>query len=359
MAIINVGVLDQSDIDKATAQGCSIYINDALITTSSSLCVGDRVEVRVVDVAKEFELVKPVYWIGSDDYAETFELVFDVVGNTANTVLTGRKFFTYAQLFVKTKVKTISVTSTNEIYKVTPSILGEVNEKRFKHDPTSDTVYDYGQFIISVLKLPFNLPPEIVGIEDTIKLATLDTTVSANVILTELIEINMGDISVPAAINSSDYLGKTATLYLPRANSIELDISYVLGQTISIKYLVDCYTGNVTINISSTKTNSTIISTVVDMGVVVPYSSTITGPTSSGQDIRVVGDNEITQAYVEIAQYAPELVDGKFTSPIYSDGLLYGNVGYVVVDNIELRGNILKEDKDDIIQILNRGVILN
>ena len=68
-----------------------------------------------------------------------------------------------------------------------------------------------------------------------------------------------------------DYMNAQAELYLPYANSIRVDIDYLMNETISIEYIINLYSGEMTINLYSTFSDSIFHSENHKIGVKIPY----------------------------------------------------------------------------------------
>ena len=250
------------------------------------------------------------------------------------------------------------VAGTNNVYLIDSTKLKQVNEVRFQGTQESG-VYDYGNYILSVLQLPFDIPESLILLPDNIRLGDFDTEVEADVISTDRIRVDMGTISVPNENgNLLDFANTATILHLPLANSISIDPQYVIGEEIGIEYIIDVYTGNATINITSTKTNETIETIQADIGVSVPYVRDAGSAILSNSNIKVGGQNNISTPFIEVIRNAAYLPDGTFTIPIVDEGTLT-ELGYYEVDKIKLVVNATSEEKQEIINILSQGVFIN
>ena len=153
------------------------------------------------------------------------------------------------------------------------------------------------------------------------------------------------------------FAGVNAIIHLPLAPSIVLDLEYVIGQNIQIYYLLDCYTGKATINITSTKVDGIISSTQVDIGVKIPYmANAYTAPENTG--VIAGGDNGVKFPYIELVSHDAILPNGFFTVPVVDESLISGQSGFIKIDNVELETSALGNEKAQIISLLNSGVII-
>ena len=168
-------------------------------------------------------------------------------------------------------------------------------------DAGSDTPYDYGQYILSVLQFPFDIPDNIIGGSSAIQLADKTLTANGDQLLDDVIKVDLGTITVPNTHNNLlDFAGTQAIIHLPHAPSIVLELEYVIGQTLGIYYLLDCYTGTATINITSTKLEGVISSTQVDIGVRIPYmANSYSEPENTG--VEAGGNNGVKIPYIELS----------------------------------------------------------
>ena len=278
---------------------------------------------------------------------------FTVIDNSGNISGYGINSFK-----VSTRIETPSVVGNNNVYKITNDTLTLVNKERFSIINGSDAPYDYGQYILSVLQFPFDIPDNIIGGSSAIQLADKTLTANGEKLLDDVIKIDLGTITVPNTHNNLlDFAGTQAVIHLPRAPSIVLELEYVIGQTLGIYYLLDCYTGTATINITSTKLEGVISSTQVNIGVRVPYmADSYTAPENTG--VVAGGDNGVKIPYIELINHDAILPHGFFTVPVVDETIISDQTGYIKIDNVELLTDALGNEKELIISLLNSGVII-
>ena len=259
---------------------------------------------------------------------------------------------------VDTKLPTPETKAGNNVYIVDNDKLSEITKNRFVLTGT-DVLLDYGQYILSVLELPFTIDPALIAGTENVMLGDKNTGVTANKVSVDILPVNMGDITIPETYNNLlDYDNTTAILHLPFAPSINIDPEYVIGQTLSVEYLIDCYTGKATINIKSTKIGGAVIDQkIVSLGINIPYAQ-FTGGDVTNSNIEVGGDNRIKIPFIEIVRSDAPLKDGLFSAVIVDEKILNTQTGFITVDNIDLVSKAIKSEKDELISILNGGVII-
>lgn len=341
-------------------------VNGADITTGSVLRLGDVVVAKVSGIRKFYtdpalhgtsinfavffdaEMQWLQFTLSDNDQTATFTMVDDTSGSAG----------TYQAWNIRTKQETPAVVGTNNVYKIDTNILSSVNKERFVTIAGSDTPFDYGQYILSVLQFPFDIPADQILTTENIQLANRQLSVVANKVATDKIKIDLGEIVVPDTYgNMLSFANTNAVIHLPLAPSIVLDLEYVIGQTLGVYYLLDCYTGTATINITSTKLAAVISSTQVNIGVRIPYmADSYTAPENTG--VVAGGNNGVKIPYIELISHDAILPHGFFTVPVVDETLISGQTGYIKVDNVELVTSALGNEKAQIISLLNSGVII-
>ena len=355
-----------ADITAISDNEIDMKVNGADITAGSVLRLGDVIVAKVSGIRKFYtdttlhgtSINFAVFFDGEsqwlqfalsdNDQTATFTMVDDTSGSAG----------TYQAWNIRTKQETPAVVGTNNVYKIDTSILSSVNKERFVTITGSDTPFDYGQYILSVLQFPFDIPADQILTPENIQLANRQLSVVANKVATDKIKIDLGEIIVPDTYgNMLSFANTNAVIHLPLAPSIVLDLEYVIGQTLGVYYLLDCYTGTATINITSTKLAAVISSTQVNIGVRVPYmADSYTAPENTG--VVAGGNNGVKIPYIELISHDAILPHGFFTVPVVDETLISGQTGYIKVDNVELVTGALGNEKAQIISLLNSGVII-
>lgn len=358
-------IVDSADIAALQNANATLKINGVLAVDGSEIFEGDTLLAETLtgyafypdNVA--FNVNSSIYFSGQDQIGAMFYLGFTLSedNTSATTIFTNHSS---GRDYVSLTVNTIQVTvvsGTNNVYLITSNKLSDLNTERFVGTPPD--VYDYGQFMLSVLELPFSIDESNILEPENIMLATFETTIEAPKISTDKIVVDLGEITTPENEgNLLDFKNTTALLHLPRIEPLVIDIDYVVGQTISIQYIIDCYTGVATVNISSTKIDDVVITRQVDIGVNIPYAVEQGSATLYNSNVDVGGDNGVTIPFIEILKNEAILPYGFFTIPIIDEDVLSLQNGFIRVEEIELEIDGSYSEKQRVINALQGGVII-
>jgi len=261
---------------------------------------------------------------------------------------------------IATEEEAVDVQGTNNVYLVDNDVLKQINNNRFVPNTNGDGSIDYGQYILSLISLPTELNSELILEKNNVILGDRTLTVTANVIASDAITINMGVITVPEITGDlRDFSNVNCILHLPYSQPLNIDAEYVIGQTLTIEYIVDAYTGESTINIGSSKVGEVFISQQSTLGINIPYSLTKTDTANTeNSNIALGGDNRITKPYIEIIRNEALLVDGVFTIPVIDEDSIINHTGFIKVEEIELEINSTYSEKESVVNALRNGVII-
>lgn len=249
------------------------------------------------------------------------------------------------------EVETISDLA--RIYNPTDDELTELSKVRFQND------VDYGTYISALYKMPFPVPVDLLTPEKrNIILGTYDTNLIVNALTTYLYTIDLGSITVPEKyMNAYDFLTTECALCLPYFGKVFLEPEYVIGQTISISYTMDLYSGNTTANISSSFTGGVIETMSSPIVINIPFmarsNSRMYGAISG------MNTNVIDTAYIEIKRDIPYNVDSIFGREVIEYGKIGDYTDFIKVENVILNSKATNEEKNEIMQMLREGVIIN
>lgn len=360
-------VITQADITKLNDSGVVLKVNDVVAIVGTGIRVGDNLIATAGNGLEFYEIVvsqfvkySSIYFSGRSGSGQVINLGFTLSSDNKTASLVFNKpvtSWTASSVISLTKQVT-SVIGSNNVYSINDEQLKEVNNKRFVLQGNPPTLLDYGQYILSVIQLPCKLPNEYILDSEKIRLANVSIDVSANVVSTDNIRIDLGEIFTPKTNNNFlDYSNTVALLHLPRTDAITIDLEYVINKTLQIEYILDCYTGLATVNIKSKESDLVILTRKVDIGINIPMANSQTSQSVDNSNISIGGDNGIRTPFIEIVRNESVLKDGFFTIPVIDESNLSSASGYVRVEDVNLIGDTMLNEKESIISKLKSGVI--
>lgn len=245
----------------------------------------------------------------------------------------------------------------NHLYLINNEKLKDLAGERFELVGTD--INDLGKYIINVMELPFTISDNEIGVETNIILGyKLMETRTMELLNDELI-IDFGEITVPLKYNNSyDFMNTEIKLHVPFSDTIDIDVSYAVNQTIRIIYIIDLYSGNTTINIYSSLIDNIFTSVNTSIGRNIPFITAITGDAIGGLTDNRSLINNILKPFVEVIRAPPYEVDNIFNSNVSVQGSLSGVLGFVRVDDMILNSNATINEKQRISTILKSGVYI-
>lgn len=271
--------------------------------------------------------------------------------------------FSYVKTtFVTLVEKPIDVVTkgVNNAYLIDSATMREVINANFVLND-GQTSKDYGQYILGLIELPFLIEPDAISLtDDAIKLAAYDTGLTGDLLKSDVLKVNLGTLTIPATDNNLlDFANKTAIIHLPYCEPFNIETKYLIGESVSIEYLINLYDGLAIINIYSTKIDDAIVSKTVDLNVSIPFGSVSSQPSKNDpHNVTLGGDNGVKTAYIELLSSDAILPYGFFTSPIIDETVLNLAKGYIEVDNINLSTKATNQEREQIRSYLRSGVII-
>lgn len=263
------------------------------------------------------------------------------------------------------KIEENDIAGLNKVYLLNLDLLRKVTRARFVTGfvgGNGERIDDFGQYIINVMQLPF-VVPDLETEEENIYLATHDTEIKAPSLNIDHLTLDLGKITTPNRFNDfRDYLETTIQLNLPYAEAVELDAKMVIGQTIGIEYIINCYTGVATINITSDRVGGGIIFTKsTNLGFNVPLANVYNDPKSFGSNnVDFGGLNHVTKPYIEVIRNNVVNFDGTFNIPVVDSGLLSSFSGYIKVNDVTISGVAISDYEKSLLEnVLKQGVFIN
>ena len=249
---------------------------------------------------------------------------------------------------------------TNEftnIYLISNAELSELSKARYSN--IDGKLQDLGSFIANLYKLPFILPSEIVVETKTdIMLGNNKVNVKSSLVNTDKLVIDFGDIEIPEKYhNVYDFINTTCILHLPYFDNIYIDVEYVIGQIINIKYVIDLYSGECSVNIYSSFLGDIMETRQSNITQSIPfiqsYYNSVVGGLSS------VNKNIIEKPFIEIVRNIPY----NRSLNIFGNNVIeYGKIGdyqgYLQCDKIVLETKATNQEQEEIKNILRNGVFI-
>lgn len=254
----------------------------------------------------------------------------------------------------------LDVKGVNDVYEISSSTMKAIINGNFNHFDGQEST-DYGKYLLGLIKLPFKIDDNFIAETDkSISLGGLTVDYKGDLLKSDILKINLGDIKTPETKNNFlDFANKTTLLHLPYSEPILLETQYVIGETISIEYQINLYSGLTVINISSTKIDGVIATRNVDLNVSVPFGSVTSQPSKNDpRNVDLGGDNGVKTAYIELLSNDAILENGFFTIPIIDETVINNCDGFVKVDEINLVSKATSNEKNMIVSLLSRGVIV-
>lgn len=368
-------VFTTADLTKISGRGCAATIDDTPIVADMALMRGQTLKI-VADVNHAFFRTTPdaggmkglgsVYFDAANDITEfTFSDDMKTATYVADRILEA------GSLVIHTKVTTTnpggggeihSKAAFNNIYEMTVEKFSDVNRNRFVMESSTGNpagMYDFGQYIVSLVKFPFPLKAEWLSVEDKVVLGNKQINVTANRINTDEFIHDLGIITVPIIYGDvRDFIGATAKIHLPFSDPVELPIEYVIGHEVNVKYAFSVYDGTALITISTDAAKGPIISKKVNAGFEVPYINW--GETRSVDNPRVEFglDNGILKPFIEIMR--PDFTDARsdLNPTVTVNERMGDQTGYVEVQHINIRLNATQTERDMLDSALQAGVVI-
>lgn len=253
---------------------------------------------------------------------------------------------------------TPKVAGFNHIYSPTVDELTSFAKERF-YVFEGVNVVDLGQFVINILELPFPLPTDVIGDKEGIILGNKRIETQSLKINTDLLEIELGEIEVPYKYNNGyDFVNTVTLIHLPLCETFEISNEYVIGETLTLKYRIDLYSGELNVYVNSSKINDVVHIENSKVGRNIPFIQSVNEGQIIGTQSDSLGNNNIFKPFVEVVRNIPYDMDNPFVESTTKISKLKNESGYVVVTNINLETVATLTEIDSIKNILSQGVII-
>lgn len=359
-------VITQDYIDMMTGKKISVFINDLPIVDGDGYNYPFTVKLVVDDTHKITTNTSEYYDVVDDEYAkftvtENPKILtrvfteYDLYKFTQQTALDESVVvpdkIAYNDVFVLTPEQARTIATTQFTYWKQPSNIGQGGES---------TPLPQGDNIISFIDLPFIIDPSLIQGFKNIKVGIVDSFISAAYLNIDSYKLDLGSISVPDdKENFLSYENVTTILHLPYTNPINIDVDYVIGQTIHISYDVNFYDGIASVNITSSKIGGVIDTKSIKLNINIPFGKPDDNPSdNSPRNIDFGIDNGVLRPYIEVLRNDAVLENGFFTIPVVDEQLLYTQSGFIKIDEINLMCSASRVEKEMILNVINEGVII-
>ena len=336
------------------------YVNDVLMDAESIIFTNQSIRIEC-DEGYEFLTGEKVR------ISSTIMVEMDL--NETRTIATwffdGDEIYSFE--FITTKTAKVETDTTNNTYEITPRELRNLESLSLKEfNAEGVEIADYSNLLVGVMRYPFAIPEDYIGSEGGIYLGhTQYTAVTAKDILVDILEVDLGTIEIEATYNDlRDYANTEAILRLPHLDNVVLDLEYVIGQTVGVKYIVNLINGETTVIITSSKLpegNDTLLTLKATIGTAIPiaHKDGFSYQPIDAQGLRLGGINHIDSPTIDIVRNEQVNSDSMFTIPVKDSGLLTGFSGWTKIDDIVMTVNATQQEKQEIIALLKTGVYFN
>lgn len=357
--------ISQGDLDMFSEAHANLFVNGSPAVVGTLLYAGDTLRATTDEGWVFYQ---------NPDAADGFVSIYIRYSNTGDFNWFEREGDTYVAAdwvvtdygpWVFYSVATVAeqpegVKGFNNVYEINDDQLKLITQSRFVSPPDGGEQIDYGKYMLGLIELPFTINPDMVVTQQAVQLGPFNTGIEADYLNSDTIILNVGNIEVVGTKrNFLDYKNTNAILHLPYADPIQLELEYVIDQTISIQYQISLYDGTAIVNIESTKTGEVFYSKNIDLNIKIPFANINTYPAKNNPDsVELGGDNGVYTAFIELLRNDAVLESGFFTVPIVDEKPLTGYTGFARVEEINLSSKATSYEKDLIVNKLNAGVII-
>ena len=365
LAPVSPHTISQVDLDNFAAAHAKLTVNGSPAVLGTVLNAGDVLRATANDGWTFYQ---------SPDAGDGALQIYVTYSNTGersyfwrdtDSFTTGKYTVAENNPFGNISVSTVAaqpegVKGFNNVYEVSDEKLKLITQSRWVSPPDGSEQTDYGKYILGLINLPFKIRPDMVVTEQKVRLGPLNTSIDANFLSSDTIRLPLGKIKVVGTKgNFLDYKDTVAMLHLPYCNSVALDLEMVIGQTVSIEYLISLYDGTAVVNVTSSKTGDIVLTQNIDMNITIPFANINTYPSRNAADsVKLGGDNGIRTAFIELLRNDAVLESGFFTIPIIDEKPMSGYTGFARVEEINLALKATSYEKELIVNKLNAGVII-
>jgi len=334
-----------------------VYITGSLVNATCNYSDGDFLELgkHIIISANAGYSFKGVYYLrmgyyDADFYNEGTYLEVEIDRYTIN-----EDFYLFDDYIATRDVEQLN--NFVNLYKTNQTEIRELSRAVFLN-LSGGQIADFGQFINSLYILPFDIPSDILGDTDSIILGGFDSDVESTLISTYSFDIDGGTIEVPLKYNNIyDFINTECILHLPFLNKVYLNSEYVIGQTITVDFTIELYSGTLTANIKSSFNNEIVASVQGLIGMHIPFIQKSTG--SIINSISNIYKNKINRCFIEVNRNIPYTKNNNvFGGSVVEYGRIGDYAGYLESDKIVLETNATNQEQEEIKNLLRNGVFI-
>lgn len=335
-------------VTDAVFENCACNFNDG-----DTINVGDTLQITA---ESGFEFV--------GDY--TFTINGETTSFRKNSDKTVLSYIFTKQPQVETEVKvTGTITATREeidvvaftsIYNPSDTELDELT-KHLIVVTSENIVTDYSSYISKLYIIPFDVSSLRLPSKKNIILRNYDTTTQSYILNHWKMTVNGGQITIPNKYeNVYDFINTTCQVYIPYFDIVSVEPKYIIGQTVSIQYILNFYDGYLCVNLSSTLNDKIFFTDKIKASIDIPFSS----PEGNfvENEINVPKLESVFQPYVTVTRNIPKPVDGTFGKRNHFYSKLKDLNGWTVVEDIDLDIDIPSNEENELKSILKGGVFI-
>ena len=366
--------------DLNNVENCSVYLNDVLMTKEHNYQAPAMVEYDDVIVLRveadegfmfdeEFQgsLTYEDEWLNqrienfsitSDGWNSTFTIL-EVDTNMVQAGLssyTNMVYFNFKAVEGSSIVPPIdTVNKFAGLYNPSPDELQEISELKYREFGEYGELIDLGSYITNLYVIPFSLDEIVAETKKNIKMGGYELDLEVNVLTSSKVGVDIALIEVPATYNNAyDYLNTVCRIYLPYLPHIELEPNKVIDKTITVNYIVELYTGELTANIYSN--NVLIESHSRNIVQEIPFKQKTQELAYSSVGSAIL--NNVAVPFIEVERNIPyNKVEGIGSS--FSQVEVIGNLeGYAEIEKVQLETSATMREQEQIISKLSNGVVI-
>ena len=350
----------------------AIILTGTLRGVSSSLPLDEWYDVSNVSTSNPFRLVctpLPRYVLN----ANTSQAYATINGQQKNFSFSGEPthadYCSLTLYSVDSNVSEISIFVEAEysyeklgligIYAPTETQMLELASKRF-YSPLEGEFKDYGEYIISYMKLYLNRDAIPSFAQKTVKYGPYSTEITCDLFPDYVVEFDLGRVFIAETHgNSIDYEQTTLTAYLPYIGFVELPVPVFMNKAANLRYCVNVASGECLAVF--TDDNGVLLHGFtgnMSFSIPVHFNSTLRDNSlSDSSPWYLLKDlNPYIEARSQIP-YEPE-------TPVFGGDdnridTLYNFSGYCVFSDVNMNmGSMTQAEYDEIISLLKLGVII-